>query len=662
MTIGRQAVLYAAGLAALARWRWDAWPLPGEAPALDLVAHHDPGLLAALQAWHYAGPAAAALIVGSAALSLFEVWGPRLRSGSGAGGLPRRPRPGRDGPLFVLGEQHHPVEARPSEQPGWLSIPAKGLYTGVFVAGAVGSGKTAGVMLPLARQVLSWQARDAELRAGGLVLEVKGDFCHQVREVLESCGRGGDYVEIGLGLEKSRSWNPLDIPEMDSYSLASQVISLKSQLFGKGKEPFWDQAATQLVRWIIELHRLPPRDGWVTLRDVYHYATNPVRFGEAIDAAMEATDPSNAVERVVVAAGDLVALPGAEDWDWRDEGDGRISARRTAERDRALQSSGVECELREAAAVPAGAGERARELHGWFGSHWTGLDGKLRTSISEGIASFLGQFVDPDVARVFCPPAPGKNLPAGAPRPLPAMRAAIEAGTVLALNMPANAAPQLSRFAGTMLKTAWLRAALGRPADMARERGGGKAWRPALFLCDEYQMFATLGQDDPQGDEKSFALTRQARVIPVVATQSISSLASATHGGEGWRTLLQCFRTRVFLALSDASSAKQASEICGQVERMKESHSLSESAQRGGVSMLGGTLTGGRGGVGASTSWQKRWEALFHPHDFQELDSFQAIVVPFDGATAARARRVYLKPAFLPEDLPYWTALERGLL
>ena len=660
MTIGRQAVLYAAGLAALARWRWDPWPLPGETAALDLVAHHDPGLLSALQAWHYAGPAAAALILGSAALSMWEVWGPRIRSGSGAGALPRRPRPGRREPLVVLGEQHHPVEPRPVARPSWLAIPAKGLYTGVFVAGAVGSGKTAGVMRPLAGQVLSWRADDAELRASGLVLEVKGDFCHQIREVLESCGRGGDYVEIGLG--GSRSWNPLDIPEMDSYSLAGQVMSIKSQLWGKGKEPFWDQAALQLLRWVIELHRLPPRDGWVTMRDLYHAATDLERFGEAIDAAMDATDPANAHERFVIDAGDLVALPGSDGWDWRDEGGGRVSAKRSAERDRALQAAGIECERRAAVAVPEGAAERARELHSWFGSHWTGLDGKLRTSISEGIAAFLGLFVDPDVARVFCPPAPGKGAAKGAPRPLPTMRDAIESGTVLALNMPANAAPQLSRFAGAMLKTAWLRAALGRPADMARQKGRGKPWRPALFLCDEYQQFCTVGEDDPQGDEKSFALTRQARVIPVVATQSISSLASATRGGEAWRTLLQCFRTRVFLSLADAASAKQASEICGQVERLKESHSLSESGQRGGVSMLGGTLTGGRGGVGASKSWQQRWEALFHPHDFQELDTFQAVVVPFDGATAARARRVYLKPHYLPEDLPYWTARERGLL
>ena len=44
--------------------------------------------------------------------------------------------------------------------------------------------------------------------------------------------------------------------EIDSYSLAYSVGSLLNQLFGKGKEPFWQQAYTNLVRFTIELHRL----------------------------------------------------------------------------------------------------------------------------------------------------------------------------------------------------------------------------------------------------------------------------------------------------------------------------------------------------------------------------------------------------------------------
>ena len=84
-----------------------------------------------------------------------------------------------------------------------------------------------------------------------------------------------------------------------------------------------------------------------------------------------------------------------------------------------------------------------------------------------------------------------------------------------------------------------------------------------------------MGESDPTGDEKFFALSRQAKCIPIVATQSISSLRS-TLPGESWRTLLQTFRTKIFLALSDDFSARTASELCGKEEQLKLSYSLSE--------------------------------------------------------------------------------------
>ena len=52
---------------------------------------------------------------------------------------------------------------------------------------------------------------------------------------------------------------------MDSYSLADTVAPLLNQLFGKGKEPFWQLAYTNLIRWLIELHRALPGP-WVTFR------------------------------------------------------------------------------------------------------------------------------------------------------------------------------------------------------------------------------------------------------------------------------------------------------------------------------------------------------------------------------------------------------------
>ena len=231
-------------------------------------------------------------------------------------------------------------------------------------------------------------------------------------------------------------------------------------------------------------------------------------------------------------------------------------------------------------------------------------------------------------------------------------------GKVLALNMPAGSNPALARAIGVMLKNAWLQALLMRPKKM--KESPSTYFRPAVFICDEYQAFASVGEDDPTGDEKSFALTRQCRCIPIVATQSISSLRAVLGSSEAWRALLQTLRTRIFLSLSDDASAKIASELCGQVAKIKGSYTISETSKRAGVSPLSGRAGGGGGSIGATKSFREQREAVFHPRDFTLLSNCQAICLPYDGAQSLEPRRVYLKPHYLPAEHSYWRAKEAG--
>ena len=187
----------------------------------------------------------------------------------------------------MVGEFHHPTKPREIKRPSWLTLPERGLYTGVAIFGAVGTGKTSACMRPFARQLLSWQSADPQKRAAALVLEVKGDFCHDIRADLEDAGRGDDYIELALG--GRWQWNPL-AAAVDSYSLAYSVASLLNQLFGKSKEPFWQQAYTNLIRWLIELHRALPEQ-WVTFRDLYHCAIDPKRIGQKIEQARKLDGP-----------------------------------------------------------------------------------------------------------------------------------------------------------------------------------------------------------------------------------------------------------------------------------------------------------------------------------------------------------------------------------
>ena len=259
-------------------------------------------------------------------------------------------------------------------------------------------------------------------------------------------------------------------------------------------------------------------------------------------------------------------------------------------------------------------------------------------------------------AATSIPPATGGAAPIT--QHLPPLFELIEQGKVLALNMPAGINPALARAVGVMLKNAWLQALLMRPAKM--KATPGRYFRPAVFICDEYQAFASVGEDDPSGDEKSFALTRQCRCIPIVATQSISSLRAVLGSSEAWRSLLQTLRTRIFLSLSDDASAKIASELCGQVAKIKESYTISETSKRSEVSPLSGRAGGGGGSMGATKSFREQREAVFHPRDFALLSNCQAICLPYDGAQSLEPRRVYPKPHYLPAEHSYWRAKEAG--
>src|SRR4029450_3667836 len=121
------------------------------------------------------------------------------------------------------------------------------------------------------------------------------------------------------------------------------------------------------------------------------------------------------------------------------------------------------------------------------------------------------------------------TLAEGEPRPLEPIDTLMEAGRVLALNFPLAMNPGLARIIGVMLKLDFQRAVLQRIPQMSAQPE--RVWRDLLFVCDEYHAFATVGETDPTGDERAFALSRQARLIPIVATQSISLLRTRLAGG-----------------------------------------------------------------------------------------------------------------------------------
>jgi hypothetical protein len=646
-------------------WWLARWPFPDQDPLLQVVAWHRPWLAAALRDAYLFMCFSTPFVAGSVLTSLAYIFTPSSPGPPTPLKLPRYPSPETREALFlIVGEVHHAKRPEPAASPGWLSVPERGLYTGILVLGAVGSGKTSGCMYPFADQLLGYQARDPERRIGGLLLEVKGDFCHKLRAILDRHGRSADYIEIGL--DADYRYNPL-YTDLDAYALAFGIASLLNNLYGRGKEPFWQQAYTNLVKFVILLHKV--LYDYVTLFDVYHGAINPALLEEKIREG----EARFAAESVLISVDDFLAHRELETFAFEfDKAANHMKAPLTEDLTVELHRLGIHYDRQSESAPTAGApgdpdAQKRQQFDAvkrWFYQDWSRIEPKLRTSIVEGISVFLSLFDDnPSVKRVFCPPKetydPVANADGRFGRPLPPFAELIERGAVCALNFPVSANPGLAKAIGTMMKQDFQRAVLNRIPRM--EKRPAHPWRQVLFMCDEYHTFATVGENDPSGDEKFFALSRQARCIPIVATQSISSLRS-TLPGESWRTLLQTFRTKIFLALSDDFSTKCASELCGKEEQLKLHYSFSENGQDAGVSVLTGRATAHRATLSTSKGYNLQRDFVFEPKIFAELKNAQAIVLAYDGFNPHPPTYCYLKPYYHDPNESYFEQVAQGTL
>jgi hypothetical protein len=116
-----------------------------------------------------------------------------------------------------------------------------------------------------------------------VALRRKGDFFYKFAALPKKLGSEADYVEVEL--EGRYRYNPLH-NDLEAYALAYGIASLLNNLFGKGEEHFWQQAYTNLVKFIILLHKV--NYDYVTLFDVCECAINPevlesrIREGERL--------------------------------------------------------------------------------------------------------------------------------------------------------------------------------------------------------------------------------------------------------------------------------------------------------------------------------------------------------------------------------------------
>ncbi|MCU1226196.1 MAG: hypothetical protein JWQ42_4289 [Edaphobacter sp.] len=634
------------------------YPINADDPLLRLIAYERPPIFQALvwgyDLFLYSTP----FLFFSLMFSLAYVHLYRKDSELALGVLPTYPDPRTRRKLsLVLGEVHRQLVASPGPFPYWLTIPERGLYTGIASFGSIGSGKTYGLILPAIRQLFAYRADDPARRLSGIVLEVKGDLCRQLQRILKWCGREQDYVEVSL--DGDVRYNPLN-NTLDPYAQAFNIASIITSIWGKGREPFWQQSYTDLMRYVILIHRI--RDGYLTMVDLFRTV---ISAGKLEEMLIEVGSRFSAASYIGIgkdAYREYESFLFPLGFEWRKDANLYLVGWTEELEQLLVQQISADFDVYTRKPYRPDQRDRFESVRYWYWEHWKFFRSEVKTSIIQGIAVFLSLFeTDPQVRRVFCPP---KEMYEGRPCAadpqgivLSGFDELIESGKVVGLNFPVALNPALAKTIGTMMKIDYQRAVQLRIPKM--DAHPEKHFRATVFVCDEYQNFATVGGDNPTGDDRFLSLSRQPKCIPIVATQSVSSLKEALPN-EGVKTLLQAFRTKVFLTTSDPDTARYASELCGKEDRTHISYIVSESSTNANVGLLSGRTSSSKGSVSASKQYQKHKEPLFEEKVFFDLKNAQSVVVAFDGISPLPPTYCYLKPDFLPATMSWFEQEEIG--
>jgi len=507
---------------------------------------------------------------------------------------------------------------------GGVTIPQKGLVAGVAVIGATRSGKTSGVLYPAMRQILGHKNR-----IGGLVLEAKGDFCYQVRDVLRALGREEDYVEVNI----TDGWrfNPL-APSLDAYTLAFSVTALLKNLYGSSNDQFWPLAYTSLMSSVILALKLSGEA--VTFQDIYQCCMSATALEKLISRAEKVVDG----ERWFTVSKETYGprrqiMKDSYGFEW-DERLGSYKAIWTEKLNDYLnpphgsRRHSIPNELIRGGDTEAN--QKTKDMMDavrlWYRDEWRNMEHKLKTAISLSVTAFLKPFVEnPALGTTFCPKDDSRPI-------LDSMEWSIEQGKVVCINFPSVLSPGIARIVGVMSKLCFETAVKCRSSNP----------RPCFLVMDEYQEFATVGKTDPCGDEEFFNVCGQAGCMSIIATQGVNSLRSVV--GESYKTILQGLRSKFFLTLADSDSAKYASDLCGQHWVYTPSYNLSEQAQQAKLS-FGKMVSSKPGGISAGKHYNQQKRNIFEPGEFTSLANHEAIALVYDGDRPHEPCRVTLNPA-----------------
>ena len=262
----------------------------------------------------------------------------------------------------------------------------------------------------------------------------------------------------------------------------------------------------------------------------------------------------------------------------------------------------------------------------FFQKEFQNLDERTKAILISEITRITNTFIsDYDVMSTFCSPKQYLTFDG--------FSEVLEDGKIVVLNMNIAEYNMLSKIVAAYLK-------LDFQTEVMANLSNGKE-KICAFICDEYDKYAT------KTDSEFFSLSREAKCINIVSTQSYSSLKTTLKDESFVKVIVQNLINKIWFRTDDLFTIEEAQKQLGREEKERISKSISESAKETSFSYITNTLNSQNSNISETYSTYLQNDFIYDTNFFtQNLQTFTALTFLSDGNKIYKPSKLEMYPYF----------------
>ena len=262
----------------------------------------------------------------------------------------------------------------------------------------------------------------------------------------------------------------------------------------------------------------------------------------------------------------------------------------------------------------------------FFQKEFENLDSRTKGILVSEITRITNTFIsDYDVVSTFCSPKEKLNFDG--------FENVIKDGKIVVLNMNISEYTSLSKIIAAYMK-------LDFQTEVISNLSKGII-KPSIFICDEYDKYATKTDGD------FFSLSREAKCINIVSTQSYSSIKSTIKDDSSVKVIIQNLINKIWFRTDDIFTIEEAQKQLGKEDKEKFSKTISESARETNFSYITNTLNSQNSSISETFSSYTQNDYIYESNFFtQQLETFTALTFLSDGKKIFPPLKLKMFPYF----------------